>query len=161
MYFITICTQENECLFGYFFDGRVVLNEKGKLAEREWKKLPLRFNDIEVNRYVIMPNHMHGIINMVGAGLSRPETWGLFNDGRENPTPTRAEYDVTLGRIIGYYKYQSTKQINLIRNVAASRIWQRNYYEHIIRDDKDLERIQTYIYNNPITWHLDKYYKKY
>ncbi|MBT4921770.1 MAG: hypothetical protein HON23_02005 [Rickettsiales bacterium] len=80
------------CLFGEVVDGSMVLNEVGEVVEREWKNLVLKFNDIEVNRYVIMPNHMHGIVN-VGAGFFRPETSSSVCEGREDPAPTKVGYE--------------------------------------------------------------------
>jgi putative transposase len=109
-YFITICTLDRECLFGEIRDGQLQLNQYGKLVEEAWEGLPDRFPSIELDSAVIMPNHFHGILLILPA---RPET----------------ENRPTLGNIIAYFKYQSTKQIDRIRQLSPKKIWQRNYYE--------------------------------
>ena len=118
----------------------------------------------DIDEFVIMPNHAHGIVVIsggVGAGLPRP----YANDGagasRDNddaatnrttpPGPNRP----TLGQIIAYVKYQSTKQINVARETPGAPVWQRHYYEHIIRNAAEMERIRQYIDNNPLQWAQD------
>jgi REP element-mobilizing transposase RayT len=110
--------------------------------ESAWQRDP----NIALDAFVIMPNHVHGVINLVGAGLPRP-----YND--EIPSPSKQP---TLGQIIAYYKYQSTKAINVMRLTPGARFWQRGYYEHIIRNDSALSRIREYIVNNPLRWELDR-----
>ena len=143
-YFVTVCAQARECLFGDISSGKVILNEQGKIILNCWHNLPNHYNNIATDYFAIMPNHMHMII-AVGAGLSR------LNTGRENLAPT-------LGRIVAYFKYITTKQINELQNKGIKKIWQRNYYEHIIRDNSDLTHIREYIANNPGKWQEDEYY---
>ena len=138
LYFVTICAQERENLFGDVIDGSMVLNDVGKMIENMWEKLPAKFPHLNLDEYVVMPDHFHGIIVV---------------NGREDPAPT-------LGQIIAYLKYQTTKQYNFV-GAGSSRpqikkIWQRNYYEHIIRDENDLDRIRYYIEQNPANWGKDK-----
>jgi putative transposase len=113
---------------------------------------------MQLDEYVIMPNHTHGIIyNVVGAGsprpwsprpwFPRPET--PANLGRENPAPT-------VGKIVAFFKYQTTKQFNALRNIGMQKLWQRNYYEHIIRNNDNLDKIREYIINNPLRWLDDR-----
>jgi putative transposase len=150
-YFITICTQNREQLFGEIDDtqARMVLNEFGIIVRDVWDQTQKHYPDITLDTYVIMPNHFHGII-IVGAGSSRPLSQGPSKQkGREDPAPT-------VGNILGYFKYQSTKQINAARNAGFQKLWQRNYYDHVIRDDDDLNRIHEYIENNPANWLQDE-----
>jgi putative transposase len=147
-YFVTICTQNKECLFGEIVKGEMVLNDAGRIVQTTWDELPTRYTNVTLDTYAIMPNHFHGIIILnpepVGARSSRPN-----NDGRENRAPT-------LGKIIAYFKYQTTKQINMARNTGTQKLWQRNYYEHVIRNDSDLNQIREYISQNALKWELDE-----
>ena len=143
---------KHECLFGDIIDDQMKLNKFGKIVKRYWIKVSEHFNNVELDDYVIMPNHIHGIIVIrnqkpfVGAGFPRPLS--------------------TLGQIIGYFKYQSTKQINDLmlgsgnptptKNTKSKQFFQRNYYEHIIRNEFDLIRIRQYIRDNPKNWDDDE-----
>ena len=149
-YFVTICAQHRKCLFGTIIDGKMQLNEIGQIVVEYWNYIPQHFLSVELGESVIMPNHIHGIVacNPVGAGSPRP-TKNTKNRTRENPSPA-------LGKIVAYFKYQSTKHINQHRNTPGTRIWQRNYHDHIIRDDPDLQRIRQYVQDNPMKWALDQ-----
>ncbi len=128
----------------------MVLNDVGKIVNDFWIKTKCHFADITFNTFVIMPNHYHAIIT-VGAGSPRPcvENYIGQNDiGRGNPAPT-------LGNIVGFFKYQTTKQINQLRQTPGQKLWQRNYYEHIIRNEDDYNKIYEYINNNILEWELD------
>ena len=138
-YFVTICAQHRKCLFGTIVDGQMQLNAISKIVVECWNRIPQHFPSVALGESVIMPNHIHGIIacNPVGAGLPRPTS-------------------PVLGKIVAYFKYQSTKYINQYRNTPGTRIWQRNYHDHIIRDDVDLQRIRQYIQDNPMKWAFDQ-----
>ena len=140
-YFVTICAQHRKCLFGTIVDGQMQLNAISKTVAECWNRIPQHFPSVALGESVIMPNHIHGIIacDPVGAGSPRPP--------KTSPV---------LGKIIAYFKYQSTKHINQHRNTPGTRIWQRNYHDHIIRDDADLQRIRQYIHDNPMKWELDQ-----
>lgn len=139
-YFVTICTHEREWLFGEIIDGQMKLSSVGDVVNQVWRLLPSRF-DIELNQFQIMPNHVHGIIVLTGNSM-----------GREDRAPT-------LGQILAYFKYESTKQINCRGGVfppqTFNKIWQRNYYEHIIRNEKEYWAIRKYIIDNPKNWDND------
>lgn len=139
LYFVTICTEDRRSILGKVVGDRAFLSPYGRIADRLWQCLLDKFEMVQLDDFVIMPNHLHGII--------------IINAGGEDRAPT-------LGQIIAYYKYQSTKQYNLSVGVGSSRpfpkLWQRNYYEHIIRDEGDLNRIRKYIRNNPANWTKDK-----
>ena len=132
-----------------------------------WRQIPDHYSGINVDEHIVMPNHMHGII-IVGAGLPRPKNETLSRNKLNNTLPliTNTQNDdykgrgnraPTLGQIVAYFKYYSTKQINTIRNTPGSRLWQRNYYEHVIRNEKNLSHAREYIQNNPLNWGMDQY----
>ncbi|MFH0771891.1 MAG: transposase [Candidatus Omnitrophota bacterium] len=149
-YYITVCTHNQQELFGSIENDKMILNEYGKIIKDTWLKIPAHFTNVDLDEYIIMSNHIHGIIQIVGARLPRPNE--DINDnviGRGNPAPT-------LGQIIAYFKYKSTKQINESRSTPGRKIWQRNYYDHVIRNDKSLSNIREYIVNNPLTWGADE-----
>jgi putative transposase len=138
VYFVTICVQHRECLFGTISQNQLLLNDAGEMVSKEWLALPSRFPSIILDEFIVMPNHFHGIIC-------------ILPDAANNPT---------LGRIVGAFK--SIVNNHYIAGVNTQnwqpfnkRLWQRNYYEHIVRDDSALEKIQGYIQNNPLTWELD------
>jgi putative transposase len=151
-YYITICTYDHQCLFGEIENGKSLLNQNGKIVRTEWAKTPVIRPNVSLDEFVIMPNHLHGIIiidNNVGAHRNVPlhqsSTVGQFGKSISNSIPT----------IVKLYKSTVTKQINLLRKTPAQPVWQRNYYEHIIRNDKELFNIRQYINNNPFQWELD------
>ena len=142
VYFITICVQNRECLFGTIAQHQMRSNEAGQMVSVEWLALSARFPSIILDEFVVMPNHFHGIIN-------------ISPDAADNPT---------LGKIIGAFK--SIVNNNYITGVENQcwtpfdkRLWQRNYYEHIVRDDFALQKIQQYIRDNPLTWQTDSLYR--
>lgn len=173
-YYVTICCQNHRCLFGEILQEKMILNSAGTMIEKWWRKLPEKYPGIRLDEYVIMPNHLHGIIVIVGAaprGRPKPDTQSSNESGRSlgiAPTehlicksgrPHRVA--PTLGNIIGWFKTMSTNEY--IRHVKQDgwpafekRVWQRNYYEHIIRKEKELHSIQNYIAENPMRWEEDE-----
>ena len=160
-YFITLCAKNRECLFGDIQNSTMILNEYGKIVEQCWMGLPDHYDNVKLDEYVIMPNHFHGIIwitddartddnNVVGAIHESPL--------HESPLQIQQRRKMLLPKIIGRFKMNSAKQINIIRNAPCIPVWQRNYYEHIIRDDESFYRISEYIINNPEKWQEDDYY---
>ena len=172
-YFVTICTQDRACLFGKVVNGEMRLNDAGRMVLAEWNMLPERFPHVVLDAFVVMPNHVHGIVvitnpapddtattapTIVGAGLvSAP------NDGATTRTTTRTTTRVapTVGDIVGAFKSRVT--VEYIRGVKTSgwppfrgRLWQRNYYEHIIRHERALNAIRQYIIENPRRWQMDQ-----
>ncbi len=147
-YFVTICAQNRECLFGNVTDGEMHLNAAGAIVQTVWDDLPNHYPNVELDRFVVMPNHVHGIIVIVGAGL-KP---ALTKPAPTKPAPTKHG----LPEIVRALKTFSARRINEMRNTPGVPIWQRNYYEHIIRNDDSLHRIREYIVNNPAQWALDR-----
>jgi putative transposase len=165
-YYVTIVTQARECLFGEIIDGEMQFNEYGKIVQKRWDEIPIHFPNVELGAFVIMPNHVHGIIfitterrsevvspqNNPNNNIQDAYMDETFTLGRETLPPRKP----TLGQIVAYFQYQSTKEMNRIEtDNAITKFWQRNYYEHIIRDEKDLQNKTDYIEANPSLWDKD------
>jgi putative transposase len=150
-YFITICTHKRACLFGSIVNAEMQLNETGRIVQAVWSELPVRFPEIRVDSFITMPNHIHGII-LVGAQFIAPSD--SPPDIIENPARPVKNHAPTLGVIIRAYKAISTREIR--RTVKVDFRWQRNYYEHIVRNEESLNRIREYIVNNPLQWEVDR-----
>lgn len=162
-YFVTICTQDRECLFGEIINGKMIINDAGKMVENEWIDLPHRFTNIQLHEYVIMPNHFHAILEIVvGATLVVAQNDNIVkNDNQKGQPQGIAPTDKTLGDIIG--AFQSIVTVKYIHCVKTKKwqqfnkkLWQRNYWEHIVRNEQELNRIRLYIKNNPKKWQNDK-----
>ena len=163
VYFVTICTQDRICMFGHVEHGQMRLNDAGCMVAAEWDALAARFPTVASDTFVVMPNHVHGIIviaphDPVGAGLV-PAHDNVPAHDEINRATTRVA--PTVGDIIGAFKSLST--VNYTHGVKtqrwpafACRLWQRNYYEHIIRNEESLTRAQEYIMENPIRWEFDR-----
>jgi putative transposase len=143
-YFVTIVTYQREPLFGEIVNGAMNLNPLGEIARREWfKTAELRpYIELYEDEFVVMPNHAHGIIWNVGALRRNAPT------ADEKPHVDAG----SLGAIVRAYKSAVTYAINAARQTRGATVWHRNYHEHIIRDDADLNRIRDYIANNPLRW---------
>ncbi|MFT5702841.1 MAG: putative transposase [Rickettsiales bacterium] len=165
-YFITICCEDKKCLFGKIVNGEMVLNEFGKIAHNEWMKTVELRKNIALDVFVVMPNHIHGIIiirtpaitnnGIVGADCIRPNFTNKNNDDfakkGECNSPLQGTSQ-TIGAIVRGYKSAVTKRINFSKS-----IWQRNYHEHIIRNENSYQLISDYILTNPAKWLEDKLY---
>ncbi len=154
-YFITVCTYNRNCLFGKIINGRIELNDAAKVVNQCWLEIPNHFLDIQVDEFVIMPNHLHGIIMKVGARFIVPNDLGFDKSNPyidNNPMMTSL---FTLGKIIRAFKARTSHIIRTTTNLSHFK-WQRNYYEHIIRNEDELNRIREYIINNPLQWEYDR-----
>jgi REP element-mobilizing transposase RayT len=158
-YFITIVVWHRECLFGEVVNGEMKLNRFGLVSQQQWEKLPKRFPNIELGAFAIMPNHMHGII-VITYGRGTAEN--LNEDGREpsRRAPTHEEFQKpvkgSIPTIVRSYKAAVSYRINLMRGTQDVPVWQKNYYEHIIRNEKDLQNKTDYIEANPMLWDQDE-----
>ncbi len=150
-YFVTICVQGRECLFGKVAEGDVRLNPAGEIVKDVWERLPERFPAIVLDQFVVMPNHFHGIIvmNDVGALLAAPRMSDVVTQGAASGAPT-------LGGIMRAFKSVSAITINRLRDNSGVPVWQRNYYERILRNDGELDRARRYIRENPLKWDSDR-----
>jgi REP-associated tyrosine transposase len=143
VYFITICTHKKICLFGGVVDEKMVLNDAGRIAEECWASIPMHFPESALDEYVIMPNHIHGIL-----AITDP----LSTDA-ETPSPPHG-VAMALGSIIRGFKIGVTKWLR--RNTSVYNVWQRSYYEHIVRNETELNALREYVITNPRGWALDR-----
>jgi putative transposase len=174
-YYITIVSSGRECLFGEVVEGNIVLNRFGQIAKTQWERLPRRFHHIELGEFVVMPNHIHGIIYIVdgrgtavgGRGTAELGEAFDYESIRRAPTgdettrhaPTTEQFGKpipgSIPTIIRSYKSAVALRVNLSRQTRDNPVWQRNYYEHVIRNQADYERIAGYILDNPVNWNQD------
>ena len=210
MYFVTICTRDRACLFGEVADGVMRLNQVGEIVETAWQAIPDHFPQVSVDEFVVMPNHVHGVLVFHDVGDSDggnadvgDSDGGNTNVGNNNvvnsdvgnsdvgaqhaaplrlngvsgrlssvvpasgaqhaaPLPPRPPPCVplnvapgSLGAVVRSFKSAATKKVNESRGVSGPGLWQRNYFEHIVRDDGSLARIRQYIRDNPARWAID------
>jgi REP element-mobilizing transposase RayT len=151
-YYVTIVAQRRRCLFGTIVDGDTSLSEMGLIADEHWRAIPQHFPQVELGAFVIMPNHIHGIVRIIELEMSKSGHVGATHW----VAPTRevkGPKPVSVGAIIGAYKMSVTREIKSRWNTTG--IWQRSYYEHIIRDDDEHQLIHDYIEANPQTWSVD------
>jgi putative transposase len=146
-YFITICTYNRECIFGEVIDEEMRLSREGNIVNQEIKKIPEYYPNIEMDTFIIMPNHIHGIIVLT-------EPVGAIHESPLRMTQYQRRI-MKLPKIIGRYKMITAKEINILRRSSGVPIWQRGYYEHIIRNERELNNIHDYIANNPVKWFYD------
>ncbi|MBS1944618.1 MAG: transposase [Bacteroidetes bacterium] len=146
-YFVTICVQDRVCLLGDVADGEMRLNAAGQIVQDVWYGLPDHYPHVQLDAWVIMPNHVHGIIVLVDA----PVGAGF------KPAPTGASTTRHgLPEIVRALKTFSSRQINVLRGTPGTKLWQRNYWERIIRDEPEHHRIRAYIRENPSQWERDR-----
>ncbi len=155
-YFVTVCTYRRECTLAGIIDGEVHLSVEGEIARRCWYELPVHYPHAELDAFVIMPNHVHGIIvitegdggdvyhgmvdvGFVGAGLRpAPTDGGIKRHG--------------LPEIVCAFKSFSARRINEMRKTPGAPVWQRNYYERTVRNERELRAVREYIHRNPYHW---------
>jgi putative transposase len=165
-YFFTLTTWQRAALFGEIVNHEMHLNSTGKIIAAEWQRLEQRFPNLQLDSFVVMPNHVHGIIRITEPNTVRATRPSITRAGQDDDGSPRQEddYDAasgqahgpaagSLGAILGQFKSRITKRLSL-----AIPVWQRDYYERIIRDEGDWERIRQYIKNNPSQWEQDDEY---
>ena len=165
-YFVTFCSYQRMHVFGDVVNGEMVLNDAGKIAQQEWfQTAELRpYVKLYDDEFVIMPNHGHGVIwieENVGALRGNVQLRDGQNRAEQRSAPTKSSPTKTvapgsLGAIVRAYKSAVTYAVNAVENQRGAILWQRNYYEHIIRNDHELNNIRWYIVNNPLNWQLDR-----
>jgi putative transposase len=141
-YFVTICTHNRACTFGEVTGSLMVQNMAGRMVESIWCVIPGHYSNVSIDAFVVMPNHVHGLLfitkDLVGARFIAPESIAP-----------------NLGEVVRAFKARCSHAINKIHGKGTP-LWQRNYYEHVVRDEDDLMRIREYIENNPAQWALDE-----
>ena len=144
-YFVTICVNRRLCLLGKILKGSVQLTPRGDIAERSWILAQDHFiNNVWIDSHITMPNHVHAVI--------------MIQSARRGGVTPPLQKTPSLGDIVAFYKYRSTKQINHLSNSPGVRFWQRNYHDHIIRNERNLNHHRKYILENPLRWEQDRYY---
>ncbi|MGB8212012.1 MAG: hypothetical protein WCE68_00505 [Anaerolineales bacterium] len=181
-YYITLVTFQREHLFGKIVKNEMQLNESGGIVRDVWRQLPIRYPNVVMDEMIVMPNHCHGILfilddlsasslgavypgHPVGAIHELPLPDAPPPDGiHVSPAPYNESSDeyrlrrrrMLIPKMVGYFKMNTAKTINLLLNSSGVPVWQRNYYEHIIRDAAEYTRIARYIIKNPVQWETDE-----
>ena len=138
-YYVTICTDERKEWFGEIKNDQMILNDHGQIVRQQWQWLAEQYTYVELDEYIVMPNHIHGIL--------------IIDDtDRSRPVPTHSIK--SLSSLIGAFKTTSSKLMH--QNGLPDFAWQRSFYDHVIRNDKSLNKIREYIINNPINWAIDE-----
>ncbi len=160
-YFVTICTYQKQCWFGDIKHGKMQINQIGQIVIQEWLKSSEIRQEIELDEWILMPNHLHGIVRIKNQAEDQKKglhSEGLHSEGLHRK-PLRIEKiclkSRSLGSFINGFKCSVTRCINRIRNNSDTPFWQRNYYESVIRDEQHLSNIRQYIYDNPQNWEHD------
>ena len=138
LYFVTSCVKNMECIFGEVVNKEMVLNDYGEIVKKQWFWLAEQYAYIELHAFVVMPNHIHGIIEIK----------------RKNAI-SESQKIKSLSQLMGAFKTTSSKQIHLLGNLNF--VWHRSFHDHIIRNDEAYEKISNYIVNNPMKWREDKF----
>ncbi|HEX9739916.1 MAG TPA: transposase, partial [Ignavibacteriaceae bacterium] len=148
-YYVTICTKDMKCRFGEIRNGKMIYNQIGKKAVEYFENIPKHFLSSEIDYFIVMPNHVHGIIIINDTVETRHGVSLQTNFGKLIKN--------SLSVIINHYKGAVTRFTR--KSIDITFQWQRGFYDHIIRNENDLDRIRTYISNNPLKWELDEYFK--
>lgn len=155
-YFITICTYQRQCLLGEIVAGEVQLSELGHVAAACWQAIPEHFAEVVLDEFVVMPNHVHGILVLGGGGPTAKFTEANGHPGESDSRTFGKMVPGSIPAIVRAFKSAATRQINQLRGAAGCVVWQRGYYDHVIRDRQALAYIQHYIVNNPRQWQIDQ-----
>ena len=160
-YFVTVCAKDHACLFGDVEQGEMILNDAGNMIKTWWLAIPDKYRYVELDECMIMPNHFHGIIKIV-VGADQCVCPDPYAPENSDETKNKGEHiGSPLPRIIQWFKTMTTNEY--IRGIKSQgwerlngKLWQRNYYEHIIRDDRELQAIREYVRYNPLKWDEDE-----
>ena len=145
-YFVTICTAERLCVLGDVVDGQVALSRDRRIVARAWTGLANHYGHVEFDAFVVMSNHVHGVI-MLADAINETGRAGL------KPAPTTRH---ALREIVRAFKTFSARRVNIDRDSIGEPVWQRNYYEHVVRNERELEAVREYILANPAKWEEDE-----
>ena len=154
-YFTTVCTYQRQLLFGEVVDGEMQLSQFGHIVQAEWLRTAIVRPNVELDEFIIMPNHIHGIIVLTDPPMAthrathRVAPTAGCDASKERLIGPRSG---SIGAILGQFKSIVSKRINVIRKATDTPIWQRDYHDHIIRDERALNNIRQYIAENPLRW---------
>lgn len=151
-YFVTVCAQNRRSMFGEIVKGKMLSSETGRIVAESWEWLEGRYDYVELDAWVVMPNHLHGIVSIRDARAGE----NVRRGGSGTARAKTSGHAKPLGRLIGAFKTVSTKRFNEHHGARETKLWQRSFYDRIIRGDAELNRVREYIQNNPLLWALDK-----
>jgi len=152
-YFLTVVTHQRQCLFGEVVDGQVLVSAYGEAVRQEWLRSTQIRREIQLDAFVVMPNHIHGIVIIGGQTVG---AHGRAPPGRAPPGRAPLHRSpLSLGSFVAGFKSAVTKRINEIRATPGLPVWQHNYYERVIRNEEELRQIRQYIIDNPAQWDDD------
>mgnify|MGYP001081654970 CR=1 FL=1 len=168
-YFVTLVTYDRGTLFGQVVNGEMVLSPFGRVAATIWQRLPSHFPHVRLDEFVVMPNHLHGVVWLTNDGEGRGEASSAETRQSEGSASGEEEgqhvailgmphpymESGSLGAIVGNFKSATTRRINRMRHTPNALVWQRNYYERIIRNERELDAIRRHILDNPNRWDED------
>jgi putative transposase len=172
-YFVTICTQDRTCVFGDVVDGQMRPNACGRIVQDELVRTPIVRPEMQMDVWVVMPNHVHVVVRIVGAYGNTPgngargDAGAHIDTGAYIDTPVQMPQGAksgrafrspshTIGAMVRGFKSATTARINTLRGTPGAAVWQRNYYEQIIRDEDSLNRVRAYVSANPARWLTDR-----
>ena len=151
-YFVTIVVRDRACIFGEIIEGAMVVNRFGSIVVDSWHWLSEQYDHVELDAYIVMPNHLHGIVVITEDDGCPNVKAGIVEADDSKPNLPRRK---PLGRLIGAFKTVSTKQINQLRSTPDESVWQRGFYDRIIRNEAEFEAVREYILGNPAKWEED------
>jgi len=177
LYFITICAYEKRKIFGEISNSQMSLNQFGEIVKNEWEKTSVMRPGIRLHEYIIMPNHFHAIVEICNERqklepenypdtMSKDFSMDNINVSEKSKILKKGTITIngparkSLGAIVTGFKASVCRQINAIENTSRTNVWQRNYYEHIIRNEESYTKISEYIIYNAFKWNDDIYYKQ-
>ncbi|MEX1254510.1 MAG: transposase [Dehalococcoidia bacterium] len=152
-YYVTVCSAGRECLFSEVVEGAMRLSHLGSEVEAAWSELPSHYPMVDLDAFVVMPNHVHGVIVLLDGAAPEEDLVGAGLRPSRQAAPTCPH---TLPEVIRAFKSFSARRTNALRGTTGAHVWQRNYYERVVRSERELERIREYIENNPAQWENDR-----
>lgn len=161
LYFITICAYQRQCLFGRVINSQIELSSYGEIVAEEWTRSSELRQEIQLDAWVVMPNHFHGLVEIVSTDsqILRADSRDAQNVGANSRSPLRKRMkSKSISSLVSGFKSAATYRVNCLRQTPGNPVWQRNYYEHIVRNEADRDRLRDYIFHNPHTWTQDQLY---
>ena len=152
-YYVTMCTQNREYFFGNVINDETRLSDIGEIIKKYWQDIPTHFKNIKLDEFVVMPDHVHGIL-IINNDHKQPVEAIHELPLQKTQQTRKLRRQMLIPKIIGKFKMQTTKLFHEIKN-TSEKLWQRDYFEHIIRNENELNRIREYIINNPSKWEIN------